>query len=468
MRSRTVGVWHGADGSPASPVAQVLARGLASRDHSNAAVRHQSEHPLRYERFIGLRHLRSSRRTFLDTLTLLAVAGVALAVTAFLPVVSVAGGFVDAFRDRVLGVNAHLVVMKNGVYFGNYAEVAGEIQALDGVDSTAPFIIREMLITSAESSARPGALIKGVDALALDDREELLAMVTEGELAGLQVNGAIHTDATPEAGVARVALGRVLAEKLQAEVGAPLTLVSPLRGIRSLQAAGNASAANFARVEVAAIVDTGFYDYDSRLVLMDYRAVQQLLGLGDTVMGVEVRLSDPDRTGEIKASIEDLLATGRFRTLDWREINRNLFSSLQLQRLAMTLIVAFLVIVASTVIFCVLIMMVLEKRREIAVLRSMGATAGGVMRIFVIQGMTIGVVGTAIGLVAGLGVCELLAAIDFGLEFEVYRVPSLPVTVRPSEVALAAAGTLGQCFLATLYPSWRAAQVSPAEALRYD
>lgn len=431
-------------------------------------MRHQSRLALRYERFIGFRHLRSSGRSFLDTLTLLAIAGVALAVAAFLPVVSVAGGFVDAFRDRVLGVNAHLVVMKNGVYFGNYAEVAGEIEALPGVESTAPFIIREMLVTSTTSSARPGALIKGVDGDALAGRDELLEMVTAGDLRGLALRGPIHTDSTPDASHAGIALGKVLAERLRCEVGDTLTLVSPLRGIRSLRGSDGESAANFARVQVAAIVDTGFYDYDSRLVLMDYRAVQQLLGLGDTVMGVEVRLDDADDTGEVKADIADLLATGRFRTLDWREINRNLFSSLQLQRLAMTLIVAFLVIVASTVIFCVLIMMVLEKRREIAVLRSMGATAGGVMRIFVVQGMTIGAVGTAVGLVVGLLVCRLLVAVDFGLEFEVYRVPSLPVTVRGSEVALAALGTLAQCFLATLYPSWRASQVSPAEALRYD
>jgi lipoprotein-releasing system permease protein len=423
---------------------------------------------VRYERFIGLRHLGSHRVSFLNILTTIAVVGVALSVAMFVAMVSISGGFVDAFRDRVLGVNAHVTVMKSGVFFADYRRVVDELDAIEGVELASPFIIREMLVTSATSRARPGALIKGIDAELLAQNEDLAEMVVEGDLAGLTYVEGLQSDTNADGTPAGIAVGRVLAERLQAEIGDTLTLVSPLRGVRSLGANASDGGANYARVTLAAIVDTGFYDYDNRLILMDVHGVQELLGLGDTVMGIELRLDDGDATDRVKAEVEERLAASRFRIYDWREINRNLFRSLALQRLVMTLIVVFMVIVASTVIFCVLIMMVLERRREIAVLRSMGATAGGVMRIFVVQGMAIGVIGTSIGLLLGVLVCHLIGAIDFGLEYEVYRIPSLPVTLRAHELALAAGGTLLQCFLATLYPSLRAAKVAPADALRYD
>ena len=423
---------------------------------------------MRYERFIGLRHLGSHRVSFLNILTTIAVVGVALSVAMFVAMVSISGGFVDAFRDRVLGVNAHVTVMKSGVFFADYRRVVDELDAIEGVELASPFIIREMLVTSTTSRARPGALIKGIDAELLAQNDDLAEMVVDGDLAGLAYVEGLQSDTNADGTPAGVAVGRVLAERLQAEIGDTLTLVSPLRGVRSLGANASDGGANYARVTLTAIVDTGFYDYDSRLILMDVHGVQELLGLGDTVMGIELRLDDGDATDRVKAEVEERLAASRFRIYDWREINRNLFRSLALQRLVMTLIVVFMVIVASTVIFCVLIMMGLERRREIAVLRSMGATAGGVMRIFVVQGMAIGVIGTSIGLVLGIAVCHLIAAIDFGLEYEVYRIPSLPVTLRAHELALAAAGTLLQCFFATLYPSLRAAKVAPADALRYD
>lgn len=422
---------------------------------------------MRYERFIGIRHLMASQHRFLNTLTLLAIGGVALGVAAFTTVVSVAGGFVDSFEERVLGVNPHLVITKYGIYFSEYDLVSAAIDEIEGVESTAPFVIREMLVTSPSSNARPGALVKGIETAAVLSNDDLAEMVVAGDLADLAYDGQIGSD-DPDLPPAGAALGKILAERLEAQVGDVVTLVSPLRGLRSVGVAGAEGGADFARVRVAAIVDSGFYDYDNRLVLMDYHAVQDLLGMGDVVMGVEVRVDDPGETGRIRESIEGALTTGRFKSLDWREINRNLFSSLQLQKLALTVVMSILVIVASSVILCVLIMLVLEKRREIAILRSMGATSGGIMRIFVTQGMTIGSVGTALGIVGGLLACRLVRAVDFELAYEVYRVRTLPVSVHPHEFLLAAVGSLIICFGATLYPSWRAAQVTPVDALRYD
>ena len=422
---------------------------------------------MRVERFIALRHIRATRHAFLNTLTLLAISGVAIGVAAFTAVVSVAGGFIDTAEERLLGVNPHLMVTKYGVHFSEYDRVSEVIEALDGVQSTAPFIVREMLVTSEGSNARPGALVKGIDTSALLANEDLAAMVVSGSLAGLEFAGGALTDGNPDGESVGVAVGKVLADRLECEVGDELTLVSPLRGLRSvgIDAGGGA---NFARAHVAAIVDSGFFDYDNRLIVMDYRAVQELLGLGDVALGVEVRLDDPSEARAMAPVIEASLTTGRFKTMDWQDLNRNLFSALQLQKLFLTLVTFSLVIAAALVIYCVLVMLVLEKRKDIAVLRSLGAPRGMIRRIFVAEGMTIGVIGTALGLAGGLAVCWLIGALEFELAYEVYRVKSLPVDVQLREFAVAGLGALIVSYLATIYPSVRAARVPPADALRYD
>ena len=422
---------------------------------------------MRVEHFIALRHLRATRHAFLNTLTLLAISGVAIGVAAFTSVVSVAGGFIDTAEERLLGVNPHLMVTKYGVHFSEYERVAEVIAELDGVVSTAPFIVREMLVTAEGSNARPGALVKGIDPGALLANEELAAMVVSGSLSGLTFNGGALTDSNPDGEPVGVAIGKILADRLECEVGDELTLVSPLRGLRSIGVDAGGGA-NFARAHVAAIVDSGFFDYDNRLIVMDYRAVQELLGLGDVALGVEVRLEDPAEARAMAPLIEASLTTGRFKTMDWQDLNRNLFAALQLQKLFLTLVTFSLVIAAALVIYCVLVMLVLEKRKDIAVLRSLGASRGTIRRIFVAEGMTIGVLGTALGIAGGLCVCWILGAIEFELAYEVYRVKSLPVDVQAHEFAAAAFGALTVSYLATIYPSIRATRVPPADALRYD
>lgn len=425
---------------------------------------------MRYESFIGMRHLASTRGTFLSTLTTLAILGVALGVTALTAVVSVAGGFVDTFRDRVVGVNAHIVVSKFGLLFSEYPAVQAAVEGVPGVRSTSPFVLHEMLVTSATSRARPGVLVKGSDIEVLRSDTELERMTVAGSLADLVWDPAVDGDtgATTESPRVGIALGRIVAERLQVEVGDTVTLISPLQ---SLEAAGwrqADSGPTWARFRVVAIVSTGFYDYDHRLALTDHRALQDIFRRGNVVSGVEVRVDDITRTGELVEAIEAVLTTGRYQVIDWPRINRNLFASLNLQKLALTIVMSCLVMVASSVILCVLIMLVLEKRREIAIFRAMGMPASGVMRIFMLQGLVIGAVGTALGLVGGLGVSALLSRIDYGLALEIYRIESLPVSVDPVEFLLAALGAMAICLLATLYPSWRASRTDPVDALRYD
>jgi lipoprotein-releasing system permease protein len=440
-----------------------------------------------YETFIGVRHLRSTRGTFLSTLTLLAILGVAVGVTALTAVVSVTGGFVESFRERVLGVNPHILIVKNGVSFTEYELVERAVMQLDGVESTTPFIQQEMLVTRAGVRARPGALIRGTDIDDLLADPAMADLLEAGELESLRYAGQFadrnprnrwddEAQGEPSAEVEEgsgaelvgVALGSVLAERLQASVGDEITLLSPLRQLSSIGMEATPESTLHARFRVAAIVSSGFFDFDNRLVVVDYRALQDLLGRGDMVQGVEVRVRDVFATEEMMARMREVLTTGRYRTHDWRMINQNLFSSLQLQKLYLSIIMTVLVVVASSVILCVLMMLVVEKRKEIAILRGMGALRRSIVAIFVFEGMVIGGLGTLLGLAGGVVVCLLLQQVNFGLEFEVYRIDELPVSMKAWEFGVAGLGAMLISLLATLYPSWKAAQVSPLDALRYD
>ncbi len=423
-----------------------------------------------FETFIGARHLRSTRSTFLSTLTILAIAGVAMGVTALTSVVSVTGGFVESFRERVLGVNPHILVMKFGVYFSEYELVEEALEQLPGVTAASPFIQHEMLISSDNARTRPGALVRGSDIDDLIADPAIAPLVVEGSLETMHYAGQFAFDARPEQveDYVGVAVGSVLAERLQVSVGDPVLLMSPLRGLSALGLDDGGESALYARVRVDAVIRSGFFDFDNRLVVVDYKALQDLFNRGDVVTGVEVRVDNVFESEAIIASMDEVLTTGRYRKLDWREINHNLFTSLQLQKLYLSLVMSVLVVVASSVILCVLMMLVVEKRREIAILRSMGATARSVMFIFIYEGLIIGSLGTLFGLLGGFLVCKLLQSIDWGLNFEVYRIDELPVTINPVEFAVAGVGALFICLLATLYPSWKASQVSPLDALRYD
>ena len=219
---------------------------------------------------------------------------------------------------------------------------------------------------------------------------------------------------------------------------------------------------------VVGIFDFGYDDFDRELAIADLRAIQSFINRGDVVTGVDIRVEDPFATASIARAVSGRLPAGSYQALTWQEVHRNLFESLKINKLWLSIIMTCMVVVASFNILSTLVLMVLDKTREIAILKSMGASKGGIMRIFVMQGLFIGVVGTLLGLAGGYGICQLIESLNFGLDPTVYKIGALAIDVRLSEFIIIGLVAVSISFLATLYPSWRAGRLSPVDGLRFD
>jgi lipoprotein-releasing system permease protein len=417
-----------------------------------------------YESFIAFRHLKSRRRTFLSTISLIAILGVSLGVTALSSVIAITGGFEEAFRERVLGINSHILLIKFGVEFRDYPEVQKLIDGVPGVTATSPFIFHEMIATHGDQAS--GVLFKGIDPETIAQVSDLPKYMVQRGVVPQLVYERFPDDGkrtTP-----KVLLGKSLAEELQVEVGQEIHVTSPLESLDpdGWTAAGHRPSSR--SFQVLGIFDSGFHEYDSRLMLTDYRALQDFFRQGDVATGIDVRVESVFDVGAISKEIERRVPPGRFRVLDWRELNHNLFTSLGLQRLVLSVLFCFIVLVASFNIVCTLIMIVLDKQREIAIMKSMGASRFGIMRLFLLQGLVVGGVGTAIGLCGGLLVCHIVKYSDFGLDPAIYMIDHLPVRVVPLEFITVAFVALMICLLATLGPSLWASKLDPVDGLRYE
>jgi lipoprotein-releasing system permease protein len=421
-----------------------------------------------YERFVAGRHLRSNSQSFLSTITSIAVLGVFLGVMALTSVITVTGGFEEAFRDRVLGINSHIMVLKIGRDFQDYREVQQEVDKLPGVKATSPFIFHEMIATSGDKSV--GVMIKGVEPDGLARVSDLTQYIRGGD--GEQKIASISFDRFPDDGnkaAPRILIGSTLADKLKVDVGETLRVTSPLESVNpgrfSKTGSRKPSTNDFV---IAGIYSSGFHDYDSRLVIADYRALQDFFQQGDGVTGLDVRVDDVFLVTSLGKEIERVVPPGRFRVLDWKKLNHNLFTSLGLQRLVLAVLFCFIVLVASFNIACTLIMMVLDRQKDIAILKSMGASSSSVLKIFIFQGMTIGLVGTLSGLIGGWLVCLGIKYTDVGLDPSIYMIDHLPVRIVPMEFVMVGVLAMFICLLATLGPSYWAARLSPVDGLRYE
>jgi lipoprotein-releasing system permease protein len=533
---------------------------------------------------VALRYLGSKKRAFISVGTTFAILGVALGVAALATVMSVTGGFQAEFRDKVLGVNAHVLVLKYSTDFREYRSIMEQVAKQPGVVGVAPFSINPMMLTHGDATAT-GVLLKGVDPTTsigvganvtpvLDLPRHILP---GGDLSGLRLPGArpperpaaappplvpVPADAgatgaleperdkagrnldllreyearirdddraaadgdaadagaapapaeaddtdpldagtaaggpqgsiEPDGGYGSVlpdddvlpaevdpdlcadkelvakmpgiVVGVSLAKTLDLDIGQCVTVTSPTIGFSFSGGAIKPPVAK--RFRVVAIFEAGFDQYDSKLVYTDLYEAQAFYDQGDTVTGVEMKVDDIDKASDIARDISKLLGSGLYHTMDWKELNHGLFTALLIQQIGMSTVLALIILVAAFTVIATLIMVVLDKKKEIAVLKAMGATDSAILRIFLYQGAIIGVGGTTLGLLLGLLVCKGLLVYGFPLDPKVYFISRLPVHARPLEFLITGQVALVICLEATIFPSLHAANLIPAEGFR--
>lgn len=426
---------------------------------------------LPFEWFVALRYLRAKRKqAFISFITLISIAGVAVGVMALIVVISVMGGFEDHLRNKILGINAHVLVRSVAGPFDPRTVLPKirDVKVLpedlfglligwlsgDGkgarVEAVTPFVYIQALVSSG--SAVSGVVIRGVDPGTVSSVLRFEEGSSGEWLSALERPGEGHPP---------IVLGKGLAETLGVDLGATVQIILPGGTISPV-----GMLPKIRGFRVAGFVSTGMYDYDASLAFVRIRDAQRLLGIGDRVHGLEVRISDIYAADRISHVMQERLGFP-YSVLDWQKLSRNLFSALKLEKLAMFIILTLIVLVAAFNIVSTLIMLVMEKHQDIAVLKSIGARNGQIMKIFVLTGFFVGLIGTGIGVCLGLGTCELLKRYRFiTIPKDVYFTDTIPVLLNPADVVIIAVSAVLICFFATIYPARKASQVDPAEALR--
>ncbi|MEI9941203.1 MAG: ABC transporter permease [Pseudomonadota bacterium] len=548
---------------------------------------------------LALRYMRSKKRAFVSVGTMFAVLGVALGVGALATVISVTGGFRAQFREKVLGVNAHVLILKYSSDFREYRKLMEQMKGVPGVIGIAPFVISPMMITHGDHTAT-GVLLKGVDPSRVKDVLDLPRHIVQGNMEGLRLPGGkpperrrqgllddfdssregdpleplvplpshkggggtpspsdtapspsdsaqppehstvlhdiekiVHDEAlkepdlhshssawagaagavsdaadtaaaeavdpsapvgsiVPEGGykselpdddvlpadldpdpcrdaesikrLPGIIIGVTLERNLEVKLGDCIQVTSPTIGFTYNRGAMRAPVAK--QFRVTGVFDAGFDQYDSKLVYTDLYQAQPFYDTGDSVTGIEMKVNDIEKARDIARDIDSRLQNGIYHTMDWEELNHGLFTALRIQQLLMSLVLALIIVVAAFTVIATLIMVVLDKKKEIAVLKAMGASNSALLRAFLYQGAIIGVMGTAIGLALGILLCKVLLVHALPLDPKVYFISHLPVQVRPMEFVMVGVFAILVCLAATVWPALHAARLRPAEAFR--
>jgi len=483
----------------------------------------------------------SRKRAMVSVGTLLAILGVALGTMALVTVLGVTGGFRSQFREKVLGVNAHVLVLKYASEFREYRDVMATAEKDPDVLGASPFVINPMMVTHDNHTAT-GVLLKGVDPERMLKVLDLPKHMTEGNLEGLRrpeskpperkkaysvqrvpepandgkddtlfemaegvieggpkpalkpkqaapsaaISGAIE----PEQGFSSelpdedvldgivsdpcregnsselpgIVIGETLKNTLAVEIGDCVQVTSPTIGYSFSDGHLRPPVAKQFRVQ--GVFKAGFDQYDSKLMYTDLYEAQAFYGAGDTVTGVEMRIRDIDDSAAVVKRVDALLNNGIYHTMDWEELNHGLFTALRIQQILMSLVLALIILVAAFTVIATLIMIVFDKKREIAVLKAMGASDGSLLRAFLYQGLIIGISGTSLGLGLGYLLCKWVLDVGIKLDPKVYFISKLPVVIRPENFALTGVFAVLVCLLACVWPALHAARLRPAEAFR--
>ena len=422
-----------------------------------------------YEIFVGLRYLRAKRRNRTISLnTFVSIAGITLGVAALIGTVGIMTGFKEDIQAKILGTTAHIIVqdrMKDGMT--DYDTVATQVQDVPDVIASTPFILKQVMLTTP--SGVQGVVIRGIDPQREGKVTELAKNLSTGELSDLQKPIKITqppaddpTGTPVETEKPGIILGKELALRLGAFMGDTVNVVSPPAG--PISAIGMVP--KIRTFAVAGIFQSGMYEYDSSLAYIDLAEAQKFFNMSGSVTGVEIKVTDVFRADEIARSVEQALGF-TYGARDWMAMNRNLFSALKLEKTMMFLLLVLITIVASFNIVSTLTMIVTEKQKEIAILKAMGATKKSIRRIFMLNGLIIGLTGTAIGIPLGYAFLWLIQTF-WTFDPTVYYISRIPVHVLASDVLLVAGSAILISFAATLLPSRQAAKLEPVAALRYE
>ncbi len=489
---------------------------------------------------LAVRYLRSKKQSFVSIGTVFAMLGVTLGVAALTIVMSVTRGFQEQFREKVLGVNAHVLVMSYASDFREYRDVMAKAQTVKGVVGVAPFVISPMMVTRGPRTAT-GVLVKGIDPERVGRVLDLPKNMVEGSMAGLRRIGAKPPerafptslvtfgakglkpltaqdlardpglpppaeaptpvlpagspigDVTPTGGFASqlpdidvlpdavdpdpcrsadetaklpgIIMGRALGKQLDVAIGGCVQVTSPTVGITF---GANARPPMAKQFRVIAFFEAGFDQYDSKLVYTDLFEAQSFYGSGDSVTGVEMSVDDIDGAKRIAHDVEGVLGSTVYYSIDWQKLNHGLFTALEIQRYGMTMVLFLMTFVASFTVVATIIMMVLDKRKEISLLKAIGAHDSAILRVFLYQGAIIGGAGTLVGLLVGYFGCTGLAAYAFPLDPKVYFISKLPVATNPWDFFVAGGGAMAFCVIASIFPALHAARLRPSDGLRAE
>jgi lipoprotein-releasing system permease protein len=432
---------------------------------------HVSQVYMPYELFISLRYLKAKRKSaFISIITLISTAGVALGVMALIIVLAVMTGFELDLKEKILGTNAHIVVLKNGGAIDDYPAVMERLRKYEGVIAATPFIYNQVMLAAGKNVS--GVVLRGVDPATDVKVTNLHKAMVSGKLEDLLPQPvSMQLKSSPDAVLPGLVIGKELARNLNLFVGDRVNVVSPMGNITPL-----GMVPKMKGYRIVGIFNTGMFEYDSTLAYVWLKDAQDFLGMGDTVTGVQLKVTDVYGTTELARKINKDLGLS-YHARDWMQMNKNILFALKTEKVVMFIILTLIVLVAAFGIASTLFMLVMEKTRDIAILKSMGASGRSIMKIFILEGLIIGFSGTAAGVVSGLLIARNLEGIVglvqrlTGFELfsrDIYYLDKFPSHVVTADVVVISLTAIAISFVATLYPSWQASRLLPSEALRYE
>lgn len=404
--------------------------------------------------FVSGRYLKTRRKqAFISLITGLSVAGVTVGVMALIVVIAVMAGFESDLKSRIMGIRPHLVITKKQNPFTEFDQISRQIGSLREIDTISAAITTQVALRT--ETRVTGAILKGIETTS--DKNGIKGV--NANLLTLPDDASVLT--TTGKRLPGIILGKALAANLGVVRGDTIYMISP-RGM--LSPAGHMP--SMVRFQVVDLFESGMYEFDGTLSFVHLRQAQKILRMPGSIGGIEIRLTDMELAKKATAAIGRIIGDS-YTIEDWKQINRNLFSALRLEKTVMFIILTLIVLVATFNIAGSLVMMVMEKQKDIAILKTMGATSVAISRIFIIKGLAIGLLGTVLGTASGLVLCTLLERYSFvQLPADVYYITTLPVNLKTIDVLSIAFCALLICFLATLYPARQAANINPVEAIR--